>query len=109
MPEIQGFHAHVYFDANTVAQAQELCQRAAEKFAIRMGRMHHKPVGPHPEWSCQLSVPAELFGQVIPWLSLNRNGLTLFIHAETGDHLADHTDHAIWMGAMPALDLSIFD
>jgi aromatic ring-cleaving dioxygenase len=108
MSEIQSFHAHVYFDQETVAQAKALCQQAADRFGIRMGRMHEKPVGPHPEWSCQLSVPTEMFGEVIPWLSLNRNGLTMFIHAETGDDLADHTEHAIWMGKMPALDLSIF-
>ncbi|MGB0504816.1 MAG: DOPA 4,5-dioxygenase family protein [Pikeienuella sp.] len=108
MSEFQGFHAHVYFDADSIAQAKSLCEQAAERFGIRMGRMHEKPVGPHPEWSCQLSVPTELFGTVIPWLSKNRNGLTLFIHGETGDHLADHTDYAIWMGKMPDLDLSIF-
>jgi len=50
----------------------------------------------------------ELIGVVLPWLALHRNGLVVFLHPETGDELADHTDHAIWMGAIRPLDLSIF-
>ena len=65
--------------------------------------------GPHPRWSCQLGFAADAFDQVIPWLMLNRQGLTIFTHAETGDHLADHRDHALWMGELLDLDLSIFD
>jgi aromatic ring-cleaving dioxygenase len=32
----------------------------------------------------------------------------VFLHPETGDELKDHTDHAIWLGAMRTLDLSVF-
>jgi len=46
---------------------------------------------------------------VISWLALNRQGLTVFTHAITGDDIKDHTDHAIWMGAMPALELSALE
>ncbi len=73
-----------------------------------MGRMHAKPVGPHPRWSCQMTVPADKFDQVIPWLALNRQGLTVFTHPDTGQHLEDHRDRAIWMGELLELDLSIF-
>ena len=52
---------------------------------------------------------ADAFDQVIPWLMLNRQGLTIFTHPETGEHLVDHRDRAIWMGEMLDLDLSIFD
>ena len=37
-------------------------------------------------------------------LALNRAGLVVFLHPETGDVLADHTEHAIWMGAKLELD-----
>jgi len=33
----------------------------------------------------------------------------VFVHPETGDDLTDHTRHAIWLGAMLPLELSIFD
>lgn len=109
MQAIEGYHAHVYFDADTAEKAEKICRTVSEKFEIVMGRMHHRPVGPHPMWSCQLSVPPEKFSQVVPWLSLNRAGLVVFIHPETGDVLADHTDHAMWMGQMMELDLSVFN
>ncbi len=108
MADLGDFHAHVYFDENKVIQARVLCEEARDLFDIPMGRVHEKNVGPHPRWSCQLSVSPEKFGDVMIWLSLNRNGLTLFIHANTGDDLKDHTKHAIWMGEMLDLDLSIF-
>ena len=43
----------------------------------------------------------------MPWLVLNRNGLVVFTHAETGDDIRDHTEHAIWMGDIKPLDLSV--
>jgi len=112
MPEtdsITGWHAHVYFDADSQASAKALCEAAASRFGVAMGRIHAGPVGPHPMGSCQLSVPPEAFAEVIPWLALNRGTLTVFAHAETGEPLADHTRHVLWLGESLALDLSIFD
>lgn len=108
MNEILGFHAHVYFDASTFEQASKLCDEAGEKFDLSVGHKHKKPVGPHPKWSCQLSFKPEEFGNVVPWLALNRHGLTIFIHTETGDVLKDHTEHTIWMGKMKSLNMEIF-
>ena len=106
---IHGFHAHVYYDADSHPQAEVLCQSAADNFDLKMGRMHKKRVGPHPCWSCQLAFSPEVFADLVPWLALNRNGLVIFIHPESGDELADHRDHAMWMGAVKSLDLSIFE
>ena len=108
MTQFDYFHVHVYFDENSIDQARTLCEQARDQFGIEMGRVHEKNVGPHLRWSCQLSLPPEKFGEVIPWVSLQRNGLTIFIHGNTGDGLKDHQDHAIWMGEMLDLNLSIF-
>ena len=105
MTSINGYHAHVYFDADTVENARALCEQARDRFGVEMGRVHEKPVGPHPRWSCQLAFGPETFAELVPWLALNRAGLTVFLHPETGDEIADHTDHAIWMGEMLELDL----
>ncbi len=105
---ITGYHAHLYFDEQTVEQAEALAIAAATEFDLQVGRVHRRRVGPHPKWSCQLAFKPALFGAVIPWLALNRNGLTVFIHAETGDDMKDHTDHTIWMGSMEKLDLTFF-
>ena len=108
MQVIKGYHAHVYFDAHTIDQARALCEQAAQLFAVTMGRVHERPVGPHPDWSCQLAFGPELIGEVLPWLALNRQRLVVFLHPDTGDDLLDHTEHAIWMGAIRPLDLSVF-
>lgn len=108
-PQITGFHAHVYFDAHSVEKARALCERATQRFPfLQMGRVHQQAVGPHPDWSCQLSFGSAIAGEVLSWLALNRDGLVVFTHPLTGNELADHRDHAIWMGAVRPLDLSIF-
>ena len=104
---IHGYHAHVYFGPDTVDAARAVCEAAAQKFPLKLGRVHEKPVGPHPDWSCQLAFKAPLFADVIPWLALNRNGLVVFIHPITGNDLVDHRDRAIWMGAVRPLNLSV--
>jgi DOPA 4,5-dioxygenase len=103
---IRGYHAHVYFDAATRDSAVRLCEAAGKAFPLVVGRMHDKPVGPHPRGSCQLAFGPELFGEVIPWLVENRNGLTIFAHADTGDDLKDHTEHVVWLGPSETLDLA---
>ena len=106
MSQIESYHAHVYFDAAERERAQHLCEAVRDAFGVAVGRMHDKPVGPHPRGSCQLSVAADQFASVIPWLVLNRNGLTIFAHAQTGDALKDHTAHVIWLGPSEQLDLA---
>jgi DOPA 4,5-dioxygenase len=103
---IHGYHAHVYFAAETLAQARALCEEAARRFPLQMGRVHQKPVGPHPDWSCQLAFAPSVFAELVPWLALHRGGLVVFIHPLTGDDLVDHRDRAIWLGAVRPLDLS---
>lgn len=104
---IRGWHAHVYFAEAELPQARALCEAAHQQFGIDMGRMHSEPVGPHPTGSCQLSVPPEKFADVTAWLTLNRGGLTVFTHAETGDVMADHTEHVVWLGPSQPLRLDV--
>ena len=106
MSAITGYHAHVYFDAATREQANKLCTEAGQTFGLKVGRMHDKPVGPHPRGSCQLTIGTGQFADVIPWLITNRHGLTVFTHAETGNALKDHTDHVLWLGPSEPLKLS---
>lgn len=106
---IHDFHAHIYFDAENVEQAKALAQAASSRFDLSVGHFHLRPVGPHPRGSCQLTVRPELFGDFAQWAALNRDGLTIFAHASTGDDRADHREHVIWFGASEALNLTIFE
>jgi DOPA 4,5-dioxygenase len=106
-PAIRNFHAHIYFDPEETDRAMQLAADAEARFHLDVGRFHVRPVGPHPRGSCQLTVPTEVFGDFAQWLALNRHSLTIFAHANTGNELADHTEHVIWFGPSERLDLSV--
>jgi DOPA 4,5-dioxygenase len=105
MSTITGYHAHVYYDASSKAQADQLCRAASEALPVKPGRMHDAPVGPHPRASCQLAFDADQLGPVLAWLITHRSGLTVFAHAITGDAIKDHTEHVIWLGPSERLNL----
>jgi DOPA 4,5-dioxygenase len=108
MAAIRDFHAHIYFDPDQLGEAQAVAAAARERFGVPVGHFHTRAVGPHPRGSVQVTVPTETFGEFAQWAALNRRGLTIFAHAETGDDRADHADHVIWFGPSEPLDLSIF-
>jgi len=107
--EIADFHAHIYFDPTELERAQALAAAVQQKFGVAVGHFHIRPVGPHPRGSVQLTVPVDRFGPIATWLAVNRDGLTIFAHASTGDHVADHSRNVVWFGPSEALDMSIFD
>jgi DOPA 4,5-dioxygenase len=72
-----------------------------------MGRVHSRPVGPHPRWSYQVAFPPDMFSTFVPWLALNRGDLVVLVHPNTGHDLTDHRDRALWLGEKVDLDLSI--
>jgi len=103
------YHAHIYYDAATRERAARLREQAAALFPDALvGRWHDAPVGPHPQSMYQIAFPRELLTEFLPWLMLNRDGLAVLLHPETGDDLADHTAHAAWLGAMLPLRLEVF-
>lgn len=106
---IKSYHAHVYYDADSIDAAKAVIDAACEAFEVVRGRMHEKPVGPHPMWSCQLEASPAVFADLLPWLALNHDDLTVFCHPDTGDVMADHRDHAIWLGGCPALRLDVLE
>ncbi len=106
---IKGFHAHIYFDEAELEQAQDFARQARERIGVSVGRLHTKPVGPHPRGSCQLTLRPGDLGPFALWAMEYRGDLTLFVHGLSGDDLTDHTQHVIWFGQSEPLDLSIFD
>jgi aromatic ring-cleaving dioxygenase len=106
---ITGWHAHVYYDpASTRSTAAALREAIADRFpAAVLGRWHDVPVGPHPGAMYQVAFPPDLLPGLLPFLALNRAGLTILVHPETGRHRADHSDHALWMGTVLPLRLEV--
>jgi aromatic ring-cleaving dioxygenase len=104
------YHAHIYYDpAKSRGRAEHLRERAAQAFPqAKLGRWHDELVGPHPQSMYQIAFPTGMLGAFVPWLMLNRDGLTILLHPETGDDYTDHTAHAAWFGAVLPLRLEVF-
>lgn len=101
---ISGYHAHVYFDAATEPAAAALRDALDRRYDVVLGRWHRKPVGPHSAWMYQVAFAPDQFPVVVPFLALNHGSLSVLIHPESGDALADHFDHALWLGTPLPLD-----
>ncbi|NMJ43644.1 DOPA 4,5-dioxygenase family protein [Roseomonas sp. JC162] len=105
---IQGWHAHIYYDPTTREAAARLREGIADAFPeARLGRWHDVPVGPHPQAMYQVAFAPALFPTLMPFIALNREGLTVLVHPETGRQKVDHLEHAVWMGAVLPLDASV--
>jgi aromatic ring-cleaving dioxygenase len=96
---IGSFHAHIYFDGPAQREiAMALREQIGERFRVRLGNVHDRLVGPHARAMYQVSFDVASFGNFVPWLMLNRQGLTVLVHPNTRDERADHLVHALWMG-----------
>jgi aromatic ring-cleaving dioxygenase len=102
---ITGFHVHVYFDPPTRTTALAVRDGLAERFDVELGRIHDRPMGPHPKSMYQVKFAPSEFSALVQWLMINHAGLDVLIHPETGDDVADHTEQALWLGQK--LDLNI--
>jgi aromatic ring-cleaving dioxygenase len=107
---IPHYHVHVYYDpATSRGRAERLRGLIAAEFPqARLGRWHDELVGPHPQSMYQIAFPSEMLAKFVPWLMLNRDGLTVLLHPETGNNYADHSAHAAWFGAVLPLRLEVF-
>jgi len=105
--DITGYHAHVYYSDAETKQRAEILRAGIEALGIAhvMGRWHDAPIGPHPVGSYQVAFDAHLFGQLVPWLALNRNGLSVLVHPTTADQVLAHSEQALWLGPQLTLDL----
>jgi DOPA 4,5-dioxygenase len=106
---IAGYHAHIYYDpATTRDAAGHLREEIGARFPqTRIGSWHDEPVGPHGVAMYQVVFAVDDFPRLVPWLMLNRGELNVLVHPETGDAYADHTAHALWLGAPQPLRTEI--
>jgi len=105
--KIESYHAHVYYDAGSREAAATLREAIAASFAVEMGRWREEPIGPHPQAMYQVKFERAEFPLIVPWLMLNRAGLTILVHPNTGDAYLDHAENALWFGEKLKLNLEI--
>jgi len=96
---IQSWHAHIYYDpTSTRDRAERLRARVAERFSVRLGRWWDTPIGPHSQAFFQIAFRKPLFPTLVPWLALNREGLSILVHPNTDNQRLDHLVRALWLG-----------
>jgi aromatic ring-cleaving dioxygenase len=106
--QIRGYHAHIYYDPADRAPAERLREAIGERFtSVQLGRWHDEPVGPHGIAMYQVAFAATEFARLVPWLMLNRDGLSVLVHPQTGNGYDDHTIHAAWLGDKQPLRLDV--
>jgi DOPA 4,5-dioxygenase len=103
--DIREFHAHVYFDIATRPIAERVYDALGRHFGVKLGALHDRPVGLHAKPMFEATVSRELFAAVVPWLMVNRDGLSVLVHPMTDDPVADHETSPLWMGEPLALDI----
>ncbi|HVC61794.1 MAG TPA: DOPA 4,5-dioxygenase family protein [Acetobacteraceae bacterium] len=105
MTDVNGYHAHVYFDATTRPVAERLRDTIAGRFAVELGGFSVEPIGPHPVSQFNVIFQAGEFQNIVPWLMLNREGLDILVHPLTDDMVDDHSIYALWLGMPVKLKL----
>lgn len=96
---ITSYHAHIYWSTEHERErALKIRQWIGERFEVAMGRVHDKPIGPHTLPMYQVAFVTEVFPRFTPWLMLNRLGLSVLVHPNTGRARDDHLVHALWLG-----------
>ena len=106
--EITSWHAHVYYEpARTRDVAERLREWVSSRFTVQMGRWHDETVGPHPVSMYQIAFDTPVFATLVPFLALNRPGLTILVHPNTDNPHDDHLVNALWMGEVLDLDASM--
>ena len=104
-PHIAGYHAHVYYDAESRANAVRLAAAITARFPVELGGFFDEPLGPHPIANLQVIFSAADFASVVPWLMVNRQGLDVLIHPLTDDSVRDHDTDCAWLGTPVPLKL----
>lgn len=101
---IGSYHAHIYFRSTEERErALQVRECIGERFSVQLGRVHFVPVGPHTEAMFQVAFARDWFEALVSWLMLNRRGLSVLIHPNTGRTLEDHLQNAAWLGTPLAL------
>jgi aromatic ring-cleaving dioxygenase len=107
MSENRGFHAHVYYDAETKPKAAKLRETILARFKVEPGGFSDEPRGPHPISQFNVIFETSEFQHIVPWLMLNRDGLGVLVHPLTDSSYDDHSKNALWLGTPVPMKLEI--
>jgi aromatic ring-cleaving dioxygenase len=103
--KIDGYHAHVYYDAETRPRAEQLRETIAATHGVDVRALSDEPIGPHAVPQFRFTFTSAQFDRIVPWLMFNRQGLDVLVHPLTDSSYDDHSRYAVWLGAPVPLKL----
>jgi len=106
MPELHGYHIHIYFNDETRAEAEKVRDQLVTNFTVQLGK-NVGIIGPHLVPQMNIMFKTDAFAQIVPWLMFNHEGLDVLIHPLSDDEYDDHTVNALWLGTPVPLKLEI--
>jgi DOPA 4,5-dioxygenase len=104
MPELHGYHIHIYFNDETRSKAETVRDQLAANFPVELGK-NVGVIGPHLVPQMNIMFRTEPFAEIVPWLMFNHEGLDVLIHPLSNDEYDDHTINALWLGRPVPLKL----
>ena len=84
LPELHGYHVHIYYDDATLPVAAKLRDSLASNFPVQIGK-NQGIAGPHPVPQMQVIFKTDAFQSIVPWLMFNREGLDILVHPLSDD------------------------
>jgi DOPA 4,5-dioxygenase len=114
LAKITHYHIHIYYDEDKFGRDKLLAEVAAARLTGLFPEATQGPfsvgrVGPHTKNNIEVSVDAKSFGEVLQFLQMNNDGLSILIHPRTGDELKDHGNAAMWIGKPVPFNESFLD
>ena len=103
--QLNGYHAHVYYDAATRPAAERLAEAIGGKFPVEFGGLPGWAGRAAPDRQPADHLRRRRVRERRPWLMLNREGLDVLIHPLTDDSVDDHSKYALWLGTPVPLKL----
>jgi len=95
---IVSWHFHIYYDLAEIDKARWLRERIAAKFRVAIYPVEEGAGGPHPKPNLEIQVSRDEFPKILPWLALNRQGLSVHVHPRSEDLIGDHVAWPLWLG-----------
>ena len=107
------FHSHALFDHTVPERVQEAAafrDRIAETFAsnphVEVHSFLPHPAGPFPRGMFEVLFTRDAFTDYVTWLSFERpEAIDILVHPLTKWQVADHGEHAFWLGRRVDLDV----
>ncbi len=103
--KVLGWHCHIYFMPEQRDVAVRLNDGIQDRLPIWDYRWLDKSNVLHPLPMFRFQFRREDLAEFLEYITLNREDLSILVHAITGDDVVDHSENVMWVGPPLKLDI----